>query len=791
MTNHHSFPYRNPNLPIAERVADLLARMTLEEKAAQLGALWMNELLDLGTETFVADKAQAIMPLSIGQVVRPAGGNPMRPPQVAAATAATQAWLASQTRLGIPAMIHDECCSGFMARDADVFPQSIGLASTWSPALAEAETSVIRAQMRAVGVHQGLAPMLDISRDPRWGRLEESFGEDPYLAAAMGVAYVRGLQGPDLSAGVAATGKHFGAHGIPEGGLNWAPVHVGPRELREVYLWPFEAVVREAKLATIMNAYHELDGIPCGASRELLTYILRGEWGFEGIVTSDYDTLPRLMDYHLLAADKSEAAKMALEAGLDTELSRVDVYGEPLLAALRSGQIAVEVLDESVRRMLAMKFKLGLFDNPTGAVGQVAEVYEQPAHRALAREIARQSLVLLKNENGALPLRPEIRSVAVIGPNAHIRRHLVGDYSYAAVSDNMSGGYKYPDTDSTFPDRTPPMLTILEAIQQTVSAGTVVRYAPGCDYRAPSREGFVEAVLAAQASEVAVVVVGGRSGQHQESTGGECNDRAELGLPGVQEALVQAILDTGTPVVLVLVDGRPASIPALAAQVPAILQAWLPGEEGGPAVAEALFGLFNPGGKLPVTIARSVGQVPLYYRHKPSAGRSYPYVNYVDESAQPLWAFGHGLSYTQFEYGDLSITPAELGPDGEVQVAVTVTNTGDRTGDEVVQLYFHDLVGSVTRPVKELKGFQRVTLAAGQAMRVTFTVPAALTAFYDRAMRYVVEPGTFEVLVGSASDDIRAQEQFVIVGATTPVSHKIFFSRSAAQPLSQKTGETA
>jgi beta-glucosidase len=297
-------------------------------------------------------------------------------------------------------------------------------------------------------------------------------------------------------------------------------------------------------------------------------------------------------------------------------------------------------------------------------------------------------------------------------------------------------------------------------------------------------------VLAAQASDVAVLVMGGRSGQLEASTGGECRDRAELGLPGVQEALVQAILDTGTPVVLVLVDGRPASIPALAAQVPAILQAWLPGEEGGPAVAEALFGTINPGGKLPVTIARSVGQVPIYYRHKPSAGRSYPYNKYVDESNLPLFAFGHGLSYTQFEYSDLAISPAEVQPDGEVVIAVTVKNIGDRDGDEVVQLYFHDLVGSVTRPVKELKGFQRVNLLAGQACRVTFTVPAALTAFYDRLMRYAVEPGAFEVLVGSASDDIRLQGQFTIVGAATPVTRKVFFSRAAAQPISQTTGET-
>lgn len=790
MTEQPSLAYRNTALPLSDRVADLLPRLTLEEKAAQLGAIWLNDVLD--GETFSPEKAQAVLAHGIGQIVRPAGGSSLAPPQVAAAVAAAQAWLRANTRLGVPAMVHDECCSGLMGRGADVFPQSIGLASTWAPELAEAETGVIRQQMRAVGMHQGLAPMLDISRDPRWGRLEESFGEDPYLAAAFGVAYVRGLQGPNLAEGVAATGKHFGAHGIPEGGLNWAPVHVGKRELREVYLLPFEACVREAGLATIMNAYHELDGIPCGASRELLTDILRGEWGFEGIVTSDYDTLPRLVDYHFAAADKAEAAKIALEAGLDIELSRVDVYGQPLIDAVQSGRIDAAVLDESVRRVLAMKLRLGLFDHPTGAVGTVEAAYHQAEHRALAREIARKSLVLLKND-GTLPLRPGLGTIAVIGPNAHSARQLVGDYSYASMADVMDGGHKQSGEPTNFPDKTPPMLTVLEALREAVGPETEVRYAEGCHIRNPSREGFVEAVLAAQGADVAVVVVGGRSGQHQENTGGECNDRATLGLPGVQEPLVQAILDTGTPVVLVLVDGRPASIPELAAHAGtrAILQAWLPGEEGGPAVAEALLGQVNPGGKLPVTIARSVGQVPIYYRHKPSARRSYPYVNYVDEQAGPLWAFGHGLSYTSFAYSDLTITPAQVSPEGEVEIGVTVTNTGDRDGDEVVQLYFHDRVGSVTRPVKELKGFRRVSLLAGQAARVTFRVPAALTAFYDRQMQYSVEPGAIEVLVGSASDDIRLQGQFEITGVPTPVTRKVFFSRAEAHPISPNTGETA
>jgi len=770
------FPYGDSTLPIPDRVADLLARMTVPEKVAQLGAVWLNEVLD-GT-AFSEEKARAVFTANLGTVVRAAGGANLLPAQVAEATAALQAFLREHTRLGIPAIIHDECCAGFMARGADAFPHSINLASTWNPALAEAETTAIRAQMRAVGVHQGLAPDLDVVRDPRWGRLEETFGEDPYLAAAMGVAYVRGLQGPDLREGVAGTGKHFAAHGVPEAGLNWAPVHIGPRELREEFLVPFEAAVREAGLATIMNAYHELDGIPCGASRELLTDILRGEWGFPGAVFSDYDTLPRLMDYHFLAPDKPETAAIALEAGLDVELSRVDVYGEPLLAAVESGRLNPAVLDEAVRRVLALKFRLGLFDNPTGAVGTVAAAFNQPQHRALARAIARQGIVLLKNDGAFLPLPPNLASVAVIGPNADRPRHMVGDYAYASMADFMDGGEDDP-AKTEIKEKLPPMLSVLAAIRQQAPAGLQVRYAQGCDYKGDSRDGFAEAVEAARASTVAVLVMGGRSGQLDIATGGETRDRARLNLPGIQDELVQAVLDTGTPVVLVLVDGRPAAIPALAERIPAIVEAWLPGEEGGPTLAEILFGQTNPSGKLPVTFPRSVGQVPIYYRHKPSAGRSYPTNDYVDESAQPWFPFGHGLSYTTFEYGGLSVSPAAASPTGEVTIQLTVKNTGDRAGDEVVQLYVRDVVGSVTRPVKELKGFHRLTLQPGEARTVTFTLSVAQMAFYNRAMEYVVEPGAVEVMVGASSADIRLTGQFEIAGAVTPVARKVFFSRSA------------
>ena len=781
MSSSHSLPYQDPELPVEARVSDLLARMTLVEKLAQLSAAWLFELTDEeaneGPGNLSRKKAQARIGDGTGQITRPAGGSSLTPIQAAQALNAVQAFLLQETRLGIPALVHEECCSGYMARGATTFPQIIGLASTWEPELAQAVGEVIRNQMRAAGAHQGLAPVLDVTRDPRWGRVEETYGEDPYLAASMGCGYVRGLQGSDLQQGVIATGKHFVAYGMPEGGLNWAPAHVGRRELREVYLFPFEAAVREAGLASIMNAYHELDGIPCGASRELLTDILRGEWGFDGIVVSDYNTLPMLAEYHHVAADKGQAACLALEAGLDVELPGTDTYGEPLYEAVQAGRIDIALVNQAVSRVLAMKFRLGLFERPFVDPDKVQAAYARPEQKALARRVAQKSLVLLRNEGGLLPLRSNLRSIAVIGPNADAPRNLLGDYSYASFAELMSGGD--PElAASRFPGHLPPMISILEALRRRASPETAVHYAPGCGVNDLSREGFAEAHRTARDSEIALLVMGGKSGLSADCTCGELRDRAYLGLPGVQEELVHAVLDTGTPVVLVLVDGRPAAIPDLAERVPAILQAWLPGEEGGPAVVEALFGDINPGGKLPISFPRSAGQIPVFYGHKPSGGKTFQFEDYVDLSAKPLFPFGHGLSYTRFEYSDLHISQEQVNPQGEVEVRVTVRNAGDREGDEVVQLYLRDEFASVSRPVKELKGFRRVRLGPSETCRVTFKLNVAQLAFYNREMQYVVEPGLVEVMIGSSAEDIRLRDQFEIVGEVTPIVHKVFFSSS-------------
>ena len=759
-------PYLDSTLPVGARVEDLLSRMTLDEKLAQLGSTWVFELLEQAA--FSEERATALLGHGIGQITRVGGGTALEPAASAALANQIQKFLVEQTRLGIPAMIHEECCSGYTARGATCFPQIIGLASTWEPALVEQMTSVIRTQMRAAGAHQGLSPVLDVARDARWGRVEETFGEDPYLVSRMGVSYVQGLQGPDRKQGVVATGKHFMAHGLAEGGMNCAPVHLGSRELYEVFLTPFEAVIKEAHLASIMNAYHELDGVPCGSSRELLTELLRNRLGFDGIVVSDYSAIVMLFNFHRVARDKSEAARLALEAGIDVELPGSDCYGQPLREAVQNGTVSESLIDQAVRRVLKMKFSLGLFENPYVDVAHVAGVFDTPEQRALARDIARQSVVLLKNEGDLLPLKKDLASIAVIGPSADSVRNLLGDYSYPAHVEMLLGEQSAGQV---------PLISVLAGIRRTASPTTRLMYAKGCEVTDESKAGFPEAVEIARQADVALLVLGEKSGLTQACTSGEARDRADIGLPGVQEELVQAIYETGTPVVVVLINGRPLSIPWVAEHVPAIVEAWLPGEEGGAAVADVLFGQTNPGGKLPITLPRAAGQIPVYYRHKPSGGRSNWYGDYVSLSSRPLFPFGHGLSYTRFEYADLRIQPQQVGAEGKVEISLDVKNVGERTGDEVVQLYVHDVLSSVTRPVKELKGFKRITLEPGEKKTVTFTLAVSQVGFYDRHMQFVVEPGTIEVLVGSSSEDIRLTGQFEIVGGTTDVSaSKTFFS---------------
>jgi beta-glucosidase len=756
--------YQDPACSVAERIQDLLARMALAEKIAQLGSCWVYNLQD-EQQAFSEDRAVSLLAQGIGQITRLGGESKLEPQDTAKLSNAIQSYLVKHTRLGIPAIVHEECCSGYMALGATCFPQIIGLASTWAPELAEQMTAIIRTQMRAVGAHQGLAPVLDVARDPRWGRVEETFGEDPLLAAQMGVSYVRGLQGASLREGVMATGKHFLGHGISEAGMNCTPVHIGPRELFDVFLMPFQAVIQVSAIGSMMNAYSELDGVVVAASRAIMTDLLRNELGFDGLVVSDYDAIRVLHKYHRVASDQAQAASLALHAGIDVELPLTEYYGAPLLQAVETGLISESSVDTAVERILRKKFELGLFENPFVEVECVLSAYDTPGQRQLARQIAEQSIVLLKNDNDVLPLHKTIKSIAVIGPNADQTRAFFGDYSYPAHIGDPQG--------STL-GRSLQAKTVLEAIRAQVSPETRVLYAPGCAINTDDRSGFDEALKTAREAEVIVLVLGDRSGLKIDCTCGESRDSADLLLPGVQQELVEAMTALGKPTVVVLINGRPLAISWIAEHSPAIVEAWLPGEEGGNAIAGVLFGDVNPGGKLTMTWPRSVGQVPIYYNHKPSGGRSQWHTDYVSLSVKPLFPFGHGLSYTRFEYANLRIEPGQTTVDGHVTISIDLKNVGARAGDEVVQLYVCDEIASVPRPVKELKGFKRVHLARGESRTIMFDLPIALCAFYDEAIQLVVEPGTMQVMIGSSADDIRLNGSFEISGLKQLVSRRVF-----------------
>ena len=732
--------YLDATAPVDRRVRDLIGRMTLEEKVGQMGQRRLSSLMKDG-RLVAKSVRECFGRMSIGTLE-----DPHLAPRISAeAVNAVQEYLVSKTRLGIPALIISECLHGHMSDGATIFPQAIALGSTWNPDLVRRMAEAAAKEARSVGVAQALSPDLDLAREPRWGRVEETYGEDPYLVERMGVAYIRGMQGqgPGVDGEhLVCTPKHFAAHGSPEGGINLAPVAAGERELRALYLPPFEAAIRAAGALSIMPCYSELDGVPAHASHFLLTRILREEWGFQGYVYSDYGGVSMLEGFHRTAHTAAEAGKQALEAGLDLEAPRDFGFGEVLVESVRKGEISVDVVDRAVSRILRVKFFAGLFENPFCDAARAEKVCHAPAHRALAREIAQEAIILLENRRNLLPLDPGIGSVAVIGPNADLAQ--LGDYSR----------------------RQPPeAVTPLDGIRAVVSKRTHVRHAQGCPIYGSSREGFAVAVEAAQHSEVAVVVLGGTSvanagtgwGTDEDfSTCGEGFDRSELTALGVQEDLARAVIGTGTPAVVVLVHGRPYGIEWIAEHARAVVEAWYPGEQGGHALADVLFGRVNPSGRLPVSVPRTVGHVPAFYNHKPSARGYYhkpgspedPGRDYVFSSPEPLWPFGHGLSYTRFSYSNLRVTPARIRPSGRVQVSVDVRNAGKRAGKEVVQLYLNDVVSSVTTPVKALRRFDKVALRPGEKRTVTFTLSPDDLKVLDHTMRWVVESGQFEVIVG-------------------------------------------
>lgn len=749
--------YRDPARTADERAEDLLARMTLEEKVAQMLCIWQQKSAALVDERgrFDMAKAEAYFASGhgIGQVGRPSdAGGGLTARQMAETTNDIQRFFVERSRLGIPVIFHEECLHGHAAPEGTSFPQPIGLGATFDPELVERLYTMTAAEARARGTHQALTPVVDVAREPRWGRVEETFGEDPYLVARMGVAAVRGLQGDASFAGktrVIATLKHFAAHGQPESGTNCAPANVSMRVLREVFLPTFKAAIQEAGAMSVMPAYNEIDGVPAHANRWLLQDVLRREWGFEGFVVSDYFAIRELNERpeffgHHVARDGKAAAALAVATGVDIELPDPDCYLH-LAELVREGTVPESVIDERVRPMLRAKFRLGLFDDPYVDPAEAERIVREPSHRDLALEAARKTITLLKNDRGALPIDPlAIRTIAIIGPNAD--RVMLGGYSGEPLHSS----------------------TVLQAIRDRLPAGVEVLYHEGCkitvggswsqDEVTPGdpeedRRSIAQAAAVAARADLVILAIGDNEQTSREAWAlNHLGDRPDLDLVGRQNELVDAIAATGVPMVTLLFSGRPASARNVVAKAAAVLELWYLGQESGRAVADVLVGDVCPGGKLPITIPRSAGHVPAYYNYKPSARRGYLF-----DSADPLFAFGFGLSYTSFRFASPRLERTEIGIGESTRVLVDVTNTGARRGDEVVQLYIRDVVSSVTRPVKELKGFKRVTLEPGETARVGFEITPELLAFYDIDMLFRVEPGEFRLMVGSSSRDADLQ----------------------------------
>ena len=763
-------PWQDPSLPPEKRVADLLGRLTLEEKIAQLYSAWIGahatpddmapQQHDLVDDSL--DWADLIR-TGLGQLTRPFGTAPVDPALGARALARMQGEIVAAGRFGIPAVAHEECLSGVMTWGATVYPTPLAWGATFNPALIERMAARIGGDMRRLGLHQGLAPVLDVGRDARWGRTEETIGEDPYLVATVATGYVRGLE----SAGIVATLKHFAGYSASRAGRNFGPVHMGPRELADVLLLPFEMAVRDGGARSVMQAYTEIDGLPAAANPALLTDLLRGQWGFTGTVVADYFGISFLEMHHGLAEGSVQAAAVALAAGVDVELPAVRCFGPAFVEAVRKGTVPESLVDRAAARVLRQKIELGLLDHdwspipadldPVGDIHVTGLIdLDPPAARALAREIAEESVVLLANDGGALPLAPDAR-IAVVGPLAEGWTGMLGCYTFPAHV-----GIHHPELPTGVEIPSP-----LDALRAELPGATVT-HVPGCDVDGDGTAGFAAALSAADAADVVVAVLGDRAGLFGNGTSGEGCDAESLDLPGVQPALLEALLGTGKPVVAVLLTGRPYALGAYADRLAAIVQAFFPGEEGAPAVAGVLSGRVCPSGRLPVSVPRRPVGGPSTYLG-PMLAHASP-VTSVDPT--PLYPFGHGLSYTSFTWDRVLVDgapadteePFEVPTDGSVTISMTVRNTGDRSGADVVQLYLHDPFAQVTRPVVRLIGYARVALTPGQSRRVEFRVHADMSAFTGRAGTRIVEPGALELRFSRSSADVAHTVALRLVG---------------------------
>ncbi|ASA25875.1 glycoside hydrolase family 3 N-terminal domain-containing protein [Paenibacillus donghaensis] len=752
--------YTDPHMPVEERVEQLLGLMTLEEKAAQL-------VQPFGWQAYNHKDGEITLAESFKQQVKEAGvgslygmlradpwtgvtlANGLSPREGAEAVNIIQRYVLEHSRLGIPVLIGEECSHGHMAIGATVFPVPLSLGSSWNLDMYRRVCRAVALETRSQGGAVTYSPVLDVVRDPRWGRTEECFGEDAFLISEFAVAAVEGLQGEDLKSGgsVGATLKHFVGYGSSEGGRNAGPVHMGRRELLEVDLLPFKRAV-EAGAVSIMPAYNEIDGVPCTTNMELLEDLLRQAWGFDGMIITDCGAIEMLTAGHGVAEDGMAATVQSLTAGIDMEMSG-EMYGRYIVEAVRQNLLTEALVDRAASRVLALKFRLGLFENPYADPQAAERVIGSEAHRQLAREAAAESIVLLKNEGGILPLSASTGTLAVIGPNADAGYNQLGDY--------------------TSPQPPSQVVTVLEGLRSRLGAAPErVLYAPGCRIRGESREGFAAALACAAQADTVIMVVGGSSardfgeGSIDLKTGaskvtehswndmdcGEGIDRLSLALSGVQLELIQEIYKLGKPVIVVYINGRPVTEPWIDEHAHAILEAWYPGQEGGHAVADILFGDVNPSGKLTLSLPKHVGQLPVYYNGKRSRGK-----RYLEENSQPRYPFGFGLSYTSFSYEELKVEPAEISAGEIATVTVNVKNTGQREGAEVVQLYVSDIASTITRPERELKGFSKIRLAPGEQQTLEFTVGPQQLQYIGADYQPVVEPGAFKIRVGRQVND--------------------------------------
>ena len=776
------YPYQDRAKSISERAHDLLTRMTIEEKIAQLHAFWLIlsedgrhriRSNDEFTRSSDPNRVHQLLRFGLGQITRPLGSHGVDARQGVRALNRLQQFLCQETRLGIPAISHEECLNGLMARGATMFPSALAYSSTWNPDLIERAGEMIGREARSVGCHQGLAPVLDVSRDVRWGRTEETFGEDPYLVGVLATRYVRGLQGPKRD--FLATLKHFAGHSFSEGGRNHAPVHIGWRELNDNFLLPFEMAVKQADAGSVMPAYHDIDNVPCHASHHLLTEVLRDQWAFDGLVVADYVGVSLLYRDHRVAADPAEAAALAFNAGLDIELPAEDCAVH-LTIALERGQITIDKIDEIVGRVLTEKFRLGLFERPYADEEKI--VLRSPEALEVVCEVGRQSIVILEND-GILPLEPgRGKRIALIGPTAADPMALLSGYSFPVhlIINDMT-------------EAVDDIVTPLAAFQQTFGPENV-SYAQGCpiveerragapvfpgdvtsnistnlDRKSPvsQRLDLIPAAVAnARNADVAILCVGDLAGLFQTGTVGEGSDTDSLALPGSQQQLLDAVVATRTPTIVVLTGGRPYNIGGLESRVAALLVAFSGGQRGGQALVDVLTGQVEPTGRLTVSVPKNAGAMPYFYNHK------------LKSSGTPIalhfgsrYPFGYGLSYTRFEYRNFKVAkdPIEI-ETGEIVLSFTLTNTGERTGTEVPQLYIRDCLASVVRPVKELRAFGRVTLRPGQTAEVTFRVPVDMLNFTGPRGQRIIEPGVFELQLGASSTNIRFRTEVTVAGQT-------------------------